>query len=119
MNYNRLVLTEALTDKNMTNVHAEMHVVDLLGLPVGIVKRVTNQNVEVVVSGEVKNMFNLEPGKKYYATNLGDIIEGEYTGERNTESYYIYHESKKVVVSDDNCVGVALDDNTFVVKTKS
>lgn len=119
LDHNRLVLTEGLTDKNTTNIHAEMHVVDVLGLPIGIVKEVTGTSVEVVVSGQLKSIYYLEAGKRYYATNLGQLITGEYYGSKNTDSYFIYHENDKVIVSDDNCVGIAIDENTLAVETKS
>ena len=44
------------------------------------------------------------------------IFPGRQSGET---MIVVYHENRKVVVSDDNCIGVALDDNTFIVKTKS
>lgn len=114
---NRLVLVESLTSTNVSNTHSELHLVDIKPLPLGIVSSVTSSTVSVAVSGTVKSSFALVPGCNYYGDNDGKLHKGEFVGSMNTDIYYIYVETEdNKILSDDNRVGFALDEETLFLK---
>lgn len=115
---NRLVMIESLTSQKPDEAHAELHLLDIKPLPLGVVVEVTSSAINVAVSGKIhtKNM-KLEPGRNYYGDHLGQLIKGEYVGSMNTDSYYIYVETEDgKILSDDNRLGFAIDENTLFLK---
>lgn len=115
---NRLVLLESLTSQDPEKAHAEMHLLDIKSLPLGVVVGVTSTSVSVAVSGKIQlpNM-KLEPGRNYYGDSLGNLIKGEFVGSMNTDAFYIYVETDDgKILSDDNRVGFAIDEHTLFLK---
>lgn len=91
--------------------------------PLGIVQStssITSNSVQVALAGDV--IINTDTGtstttsitpfiasQTYYSTTTGDII----TGTKPIASDYIYDASRKVYVSLDSEIGIALSDNTI------
>lgn len=115
---NRLVLIESLTSKDAEKAHAEMHLLDIKPLPLGVVAEYTSSTANVAVSGKMSfNNQKFKPGYNYYADHLGNIIQGELVGSMNTDAYYIYVETEDgKILSDDNRLGFAIDENTLFLK---
>ena len=114
---NRLVLVESLTSSKVSNTHSELHLLDIKPLPLGIVTSVTKSTISVAVSGTVKVSTTLAPGYNYYGDNDGHLHKGEFVGSMNTDIYYVYVETEdNKILSDDNRVGFALDEETLFLK---
>ena len=56
--------------------------------PLGIVSDISGKKVTVVVDGELKvTGRTLKVGKEYMANSRGELVEGDYVGEMNSDSY--------------------------------
>lgn len=114
---NRLILVESLTSQDVSQVHSEMHLIDVKSMPLGVVVSRSSSSVSIAVSGVVQTTDKLEQGYNYYGDNRGRLLKGEYVGAMNTEVYYIYVEAEDgTLLSDDNRVGFALDENNLFLK---
>lgn len=117
---NRLVMIESLTSEDPELAHAEMHILDIKPLPLGIITDISSTTVSVAVSGKVSlPSMTLEVGRNYYGDSQGNIIKGEYVGSFNTDSFYIYETVGNKILSNDNCLGFALDQTTLLLKPKT
>lgn len=65
-------------------------------------------------------VFDLKPGKYYYGSSRGSLIEGEWMGQRGVNGYYVYIENneEKVLSNVYNRVGFAISKNQFMVLPK-
>ena len=56
-------------------------------------------------------VWNLVPGKYYYGNSRGELIEGEWIGQRGVTGYYVYIENneEKMLTNVYNRIGFAID----------
>lgn len=114
---NRLVLVESLTSEKPELAHAEIHLLDIKSLPLGVVTAISSTTVSVAVSGKITVPMTLEPGRNYYGDSLGNLNKGEFVGSMNTDAFFIYVETDDgKILSDDNRLGFALDEKTLFLK---
>ena len=89
--------------------------------PLGIVSDISGKKVTVVVDGELKvTGRTLKVGKEYMGNSRGELVEGDYVGEMNSDSYPIYVQDEKENVNEilttENQVGDAISEDTLFIR---
>lgn len=118
--HERFFVMESLTvRKGKEEPHASIHVGEIYNAPLGVVSEVTSTGATVVVDGvmEIKNK-KLVPGKEYMGNSNGQIVEGDYVGEMNRDSYPFYTNQlgKTQVLTTKNQIGFAISEQELFVR---
>ena len=87
--------------------------------PLGIVSDISGRKVTVIVDGEYKvTGKKLVVGKEYMGNSNGELIEGDYAGEMNSDSYPIYAVGDDIdqILTTENQMGYAISEDTLFVR---
>lgn len=65
--------------------------------------------------------MKLTPGKEYLGNSNGQLVEGDYAGQINSESYPVYTQqgSRLQIVTTANQVGIAISENELFIHIPS
>ena len=82
---------------------------------------ISGKKVTVVVDGEYKvTGRTLKVGKEYMGNSRGELVEGDYVGEMNSDSYpiYIVDDDNNVneILTTENQIGYAISEDTLFVR---
>lgn len=105
------------------SVETSLSFIDMYNRPFGIIKSHKGNKAVVATQGYVTLSYGrgrLVPGKYYYGNSRGQYLEGEWAGEQNVQSYFVYIENNNVKMITDvrNRIGVALSDNSMMLIPK-
>ena len=76
--------------------------------PLGIVSDISGKKVTVVVDGELKvTGRTLKVGKEYMCNSRGELVEGDYVGEK---------ENVNEILTTENQVGYAISEDTLFIR---
>ena len=104
------------------SIDTSFNILDIYSQPVGIIEKTKNGKATIVTQGlvAIPYVWNLVPGKYYYGNSRGELIEGEWIGQRGVTGYYVYIENdeEKMLTNVYNRIGFAVSQHEMMVLPK-
>lgn len=103
-------------------MNTSFNLLDIYSQPIGVIESVKDGKATIVTQGiaSIPFVWDLTPGKYYYGNSRGDLIEGEWIGQRGITGYYVYIENseEKMLTNVYNRIGFALSKSEIMVLPK-